>query len=232
MTTLTDPRQDTDGDLGRGEARLIELLLVSEPVAISPANKRRSLRVILARQGAVRHRSWVLRPVLAIGFLIIATAAAAGSLGGRWLSSRPADVVTMPRLGAPPRRSIEVRPVPHAPAPLVSVASVESPPPRGRSTTRATPRLRTRRGEDPGPVVNAIKALRQDHDPATAQNLLADYLRTYPDGALSEEALALSIEAAVAAGSPSAVMFSERYLKKHPTGRFRRFAEQHLARQP
>ena len=79
-------------------------------------------------------------------------------------------------------------------------------------------------------MVRAIRALRQDHDAALAAGLLAGYLRVHPSGALSEEALALSIEAATARHSPAAVSLSRRYLTRYPTGRFRAYAEKQLAR--
>ena len=78
--------------------------------------------------------------------------------------------------------------------------------------------------------MSAIQALRQDRDPERAGRLLAAYLRTHPRGALAEEAVALSIEAADARHSPAAATFAERYLKEYPHGRFRSAAERVLAR--
>ena len=74
--------------------------------------------------------------------------------------------------------------------------------------------------------------LRTDHDPARALRLLAKYLKAYPRGMLSEEALALSIEAAMNLGSPNAAVFAERYLKEYPNGRFRDAANQALGQRP
>jgi len=80
-------------------------------------------------------------------------------------------------------------------------------------------------------VVQAVEALRNQHDPWRAGKLLADYLASHPRGALVEEALALSIEAAAARhDDPAAASFANRYLKDYPTGRFRRTAETALAR--
>jgi hypothetical protein len=86
------------------------------------------------------------------------------------------------------------------------------------------------KSEDPALVVAAIQALRQDGEPARAARLLAVYLRTHPRGALAEEAVALSIEAADARHSPAATAFAQRYLKEYPHGRFRPAAERALAR--
>jgi len=63
-----------------------------------------------------------------------------------------------------------------------------------------------------------------------AASLLAACLRTYPDGALSEEALALSIEASADQHDPRAATFAEQYLREYPHGRFRRAAGQALER--
>jgi protein-tyrosine phosphatase len=79
-------------------------------------------------------------------------------------------------------------------------------------------------------VVEAIRALRTDRDPGRAATLLAAYLRTYPHGALSEEALALSIEASAAQHDPRAATFADQYLREYPHGRFRRAAGQALER--
>ena len=70
--------------------------------------------------------------------------------------------------------------------------------------------------DDPSLVIDAIRALRQEHDPIAAKKLLSEYLKVCPDGALSEEALALSIEAAAVAA---------RYLEEVPNGQCRRAAE-------
>jgi outer membrane protein assembly factor BamD (BamD/ComL family) len=73
--------------------------------------------------------------------------------------------------------------------------------------------------------MDAVKALRQDHDPAEARRLLREYLRLYPHGSLAEEARALSFEAARAAHSPDAVTLANDYLTLYPQGRFRKAAE-------
>ncbi len=86
--------------------------------------------------------------------------------------------------------------------------------------------------EDPSRVFDAIQALRTDRDPARASRLLSEYLTRYPHGALAEEAVALSIEAAAARHSPRAVGFAERYQRAYPRGRFRHTAEQALEHAP
>jgi outer membrane protein assembly factor BamD (BamD/ComL family) len=82
-------------------------------------------------------------------------------------------------------------------------------------------------GEDPAPVLEAIRALRSRGDAALASSLLADYLRAHPRSVLSEDALALSIEAAVARhDARSAAELARRYMDQFPNGRYKAFASQ------
>jgi hypothetical protein len=67
----------------------------------------------------------------------------------------------------------------------------------------------------------AVTALRQDHDPDRAGDLLEAYRRDFPAGALAEEALALAIEAAIARSNPDALRLADEYLSRFPAGRFR-----------
>jgi hypothetical protein len=75
-------------------------------------------------------------------------------------------------------------------------------------------------------VLAAMRALRLDHDPIRARALLARYLGRHPNGALAEEALALSIEAAVAHHDADAAALGARYLQRYPAGPFRTLALQ------
>jgi hypothetical protein len=78
------------------------------------------------------------------------------------------------------------------------------------------------------PVLAAMQALRRDHNPVRARGLLAEYLARHPNGALAEEALAMSIEAAAAHGDADAAALASRYLDRYPTGPFRGLARQTL----
>ena len=75
-----------------------------------------------------------------------------------------------------------------------------------------------------------MRALRKQGDPGRAQALLDQYLRSNPRGALAEDALALSIEAAAARKDPRAADYARRYLARYPKGRFRAVAERVLAK--
>jgi len=143
----------------------------------------------------------------------------------------PAAIVTMPP-AAPP-------------APEPATAPLIAPPPPARAATLATrPALaRHREGailrarpapqpdarEQTGPVLAAMQALRRDHDPARARALLDAYLARHPNGAMAEEALAISIEAAAARHDPDAAQLASRYLARYPTGPFCSLARQTLA---
>ena len=102
------------------------------------------------------------------------------------------------------------------------------------SATRVPPQQLTRMpiSEDDLPVLAAMRALRRSKDPVSARALLRDYLAQHPNGALAEEALALSIEAAVANRDSDAGEFAERYLQIYPAGPFRSLARQTLAAHP
>ena len=74
--------------------------------------------------------------------------------------------------------------------------------------------------------MQAMRALRRDRDPALARSLSHAYLDRYPHGKLAEEALALTIEAALAHGDADAPALAERYLRQYPSGPFRGVARQ------
>lgn len=82
-------------------------------------------------------------------------------------------------------------------------------------------------------VVDAVRALRRDHDPRRAGTLARDVLQRYPHGAQVEEATAVAMEAAFAEGDAAAARsWAERYLDTFGTGRFADRARQVLAATP
>ncbi|MBC8133141.1 MAG: hypothetical protein H7X95_09185 [Deltaproteobacteria bacterium] len=92
------------------------------------------------------------------------------------------------------------------------------PNPRPRSTPAADG------NDETGPVVTAMRALRRDKDPQRARALLRRYLADHPNGALAEEALAISIEAAIVQQDDDARALASRYLHLYPNGPFRALA--------
>jgi hypothetical protein len=123
-----------------------------------------------------------------------------------------------------PAQAVEAAPV-VSPAVELQAAPIETPrseAPRA-APRRPQPEARTA-GEDPTQVLEAVRALRKQGDAAKAQALLDRYLDANPRGALSEDALALSIEAAAARKDPRAAVYARRYLERFPHGRFRNLA--------
>jgi hypothetical protein len=103
------------------------------------------------------------------------------------------------------------------PKPVPTTRTVASTPLTGSSSERE----RTE-------VLDAMIALRRNHDPERAAVLLEKYLSAHPRGALHEEALALAIEAADArADRASAQSLARLYQARYPRGRFLSFAQSH-----
>jgi hypothetical protein len=97
--------------------------------------------------------------------------------------------------------------------------------PSARLVARSIKGHRLVGGEDPAPLLEAIRTLRSDGDAARAGELLGAYLKAYPNSPLSEDVSALSIEAAVARHDPRfASELARQYLAAFPTGRYRAFA--------
>ncbi len=213
------------------EAQLIDLLSAASATALPDSQKRRSLEAILTPKP--QYAPWGLRlgrPALAFGILLcLAGASAAATIGVRWMARRASVPATAaPRIEKVPP-PVQVRATTTVAAPL-EPPPVESPMvqselelPKHAAPSRA-------RGENPAKLMESVKALRQDHDPARASRLLREYLRLYPRGSLSEEARALSIEAARAQSSPNTVELANEYLRLYPHGRFRKAAAQAAGR--
>ena len=212
------------------EARLTDLVKAVEPVGVSDSLRQQVFARVLDRPRVSRWGALLLRPAVVFGILLIAGATTAATLGRSWIVEqfRPTAAPTPPAPPYQPAPAATRRPAPIA-VPAPAPVAIDPAPVVERTSIRA-PHARPAKGEDPSRVVAAIQALRGDGDPERAGKLLAEYLKTYPRGALAEEALALSIEAAAARKSPAAKTFATQYLKEYPNGRFHRTAEQALTR--
>jgi hypothetical protein len=202
-------------------AALTELVASARPHESNPFAKR-LVQSRLARQLEGGTSRLALRPAW-LGLASLFVAASAGAAAGySWLApAEPALPVTTPTsassLEQAPRRAAQSLPR------LPQAATAKPAPSTDRSLERRAEKPRP--GEDPTQVAEAVRALRKQRDPVRAQQLLDQYLRENPRGALAEDALALSIEAAAARKDPRAAEYARRYLARYPHGRLRSLAE-------
>jgi hypothetical protein len=132
-----------------------------------------------------------------------------------------------------------------ASAPASQALPVEEPAPVVAVTPAPTPRRAARPAAAPAAapaadadetdaalVLRALRALRQERDPARASALLDRYLGRRPTGPLAEHALALAIEAADARGDSRAGYLARDYLARYPGGQFSAVARRAAARFP
>lgn len=198
-------------------------------------NERRR-RVRLALPGPPRSpwRQWRVALVLALLLL----AGVAGAAGRRWLRTAQVEGVATPSFTpspgparAPLGRAVEVvAPVTPpasaaAPAPSVSVAPNALPVRPAKRIAAATPQ-----GDDPGTrlMVEAMQA-RTAGKYGRALELLGDYQRRFPRGALQDEALALQVEmTSLQGGAERARALGRAYLARFPNGRYRAWVSQSL----
>jgi hypothetical protein len=146
----------------------------------------------------------------------------------RIIPGAPLSVATAPVPGlrhAPSERPPALLP-PAAPAPVATPQAPTS----EETSSGARPKRATRPAspEDPGPLLDAMRALRVEHNPARARALLTAYLDRHPKGELSEEALVMLIEAAATHHDGDASALAARYLKLYPRGTFRGLVERTL----
>ncbi|HVV16304.1 MAG TPA: hypothetical protein VHH90_03800 [Polyangia bacterium] len=244
------PRRLVDGDGVEGPWAM-DLLRAAEPYQAPPGRKQ---RVRLSLGHAPRRAPAFLRPLVAALVLMSLGAIATAALGPalpRWVSRAVERVIDDFVRPAGSHASSEARGTPR-PARLASasevalegpaapaVAAVQLPPPaatRVRSESAVTHVRRTARPdtreEETALLLEAMRALRRQRDPGRARALLGRYLQQHPNGALAEEALAMSIEAAVAAHDVDAPALARRYLHSYPSGPFRSVAQQALAPAP
>ena len=237
---------------GSPECALAELVRRTPRFERASFEKERILAEVRVAVTSPRRRAWAIAPAVVV---LTVAAMAAAAVGRTWFStpssplpsaaasaaSTPAPFATAlpepPSNGpafelpvAPP--AVEDHP---APPPLPSTSLVERLEVPLPKSSREAPSARLGRSvddhhpesEDPGPVLEAIRALRSRGDAVRASALLSEYLRAHPRSVLSEDALALSIEAALARrDSRSAGDLGRRYLEQFPSGRYEAFASQ------
>jgi hypothetical protein len=217
---------------GTVEANVAEFLTNVEPFQ-SPVGAKQRVRARLL-EGPVRgRRPWLLRPVAVGGLLMFVAVASAAAWRSQHKRHAPDMIVPRPELAPvvaapiPSSEASEQSPVisyelPPAPQPLVRSLPEPQPSPAHRPDSSAA--------AEAGVLFEATGALRRDGDAARASRILDDYFRRFPHGALTEEALALSIDAASARGDARARTLAKRYLEQFPKGNFRTKAERVLSR--
>jgi hypothetical protein len=162
--------------------------------------------------------------------LLLASLAAAGATTlrhtGFWSRSgalgAPASVTPPAGVRPGPLRVADTAPA----APSTLAAPVQRAPAPAQEPLSVTPEGSHAVSQNAGPsestlMVDAVRALRRDGDPARAQALAEEALRRFPRGAQVEEASALVFEAALAQGDEAgARRAAQRYLANFPRGRF------------
>jgi hypothetical protein len=138
----------------------------------------------------------------------------------------PTLAVATPPAGSP---SPDVAPMQDAPvasrAPIMPLHLRHAPLSAAReSANHESARDRDREDQETQSVLAGMRALRVDRDPVLARGLLARYLERHPNGALAEEALALTIEAALAHQDDDAAALGALYLHRYPGGPFKALA--------
>jgi hypothetical protein len=224
---------------GSPECALAELVRRTPRFERASFEKERILAEVRVAVTSPRRRAWAIAPAVVV---LTVAAMAAAAVGRTWFS-RPSSPLpsAAPSAASTPAPFATALPEPPSNGPAfelpVAPPAVEdhpAPPPLPKSS-REAPSARLGRSvddhhpesEDPGPVLEAIRALRSRGDAVRASALLSEYLRAHPRSVLSEDALALSIEAALARrDSRSAGDLGRRYLEQFPSGRYEAFASQ------
>lgn len=239
-----EPRRLLDGDGDGTNAWALQLLRSAEPYR-TPAGRKQRVQL---RLGHVPRRGAPLLLRLAVAACVLCGGAAiVRAAMGHWPDwvARAYDRVVGPRAAAPAptrarvaRHPQEARVAAPAAEPVAAVPWSEIPLEPVPRPTRAPSVARPARAVAPAPasedtsaVSAAMRALRVEHNPVRARGLLARYLAEHPSGNLAEEALALSIEAALAHHDVDVVALANRYLRLYPHGSFAALARQALASQ-
>jgi hypothetical protein len=209
-----------------------ELLRSTPPTPDDPDVRARVWRAIESRRTTRRRWIPILIPKLALVAIVALVAGTSGAvITHRWILPR-LDHAAAP--ATPPRPPAETaRPIAAA-LPADEAAAERTPPPKppARSTPRKVtvvpPPSTAAAARERTEVLDALVALRREHDAVRAGTMLGRYLSAHPHGSLREEALALAIEAADARGDrPAARQLAQGYQNEFQAGRFLIFARSH-----
>ena len=228
-------------------ARAAQVVRSAQEIRLSPLRKDQLKAELLmtrsSRSSAGAH--WLLRPAVAFAVLIGIAAVASAMFEKVWIERHSippkVELLESVELSAPlhrtvvqpaqlqiptvallarAQRSVMTREVVAAhesvPAPTLAAEPPIAVPP----TSASAPPI-----EEASLLARATRTLRREHDPVASQLILGEYFRKYPQGELTEEALAIAIEAATDQNDSRAVLLAGHYLEAYPNGRFRVTAE-------
>jgi hypothetical protein len=221
--------------------RGVEVLQGTPPTAETPDVKQRVWHAIQRAPVTTPRRLPILIPKLALVAIVVCGAGTAGAvIAHRWQRGTApardsAASSSPPRSTRPPPRPEKASPRPAvadtAAAAADTVEASPRPPPPVRSVPKklaSLPPSAASVARERTEVLDALVALRREHDPVRAGTLLARYLSAHPRGALREEALVLAIEAADARGDKTGgAQLAHAYQAEFPAGRFLPFARSH-----
>ncbi len=212
----------------------LSLLAEAEPYEEVPGRRERVWLGL--RSGSRRPRRW--RWVFAAVALTASAAFASAGIAGwpPWLArltggtsslpptaTKPVATPTTDRAQPPAPLPAPETPRPSVPATAV-VAPVGNPAPQPTHVRRAAnvnANANANAPEETAPLLEAMRALRIEQNPARARQLLTDYLGQHPRGFLAEEALVMLVEAAAAHHDSDAAALVARYHRLYPEGAFR-----------
>jgi len=133
------------------------------------------------------------------------------------------DGADRPPLPAP--RAADVRPAPTVALDATPPEAALATPEPSISGTDAPSRVASAADEEAALLLRALRKLRGEGDVRGGAALLATLRKLFPRGAVAEEVLGLSIEAAALPGDRSGLALAESYLARYPDGRYRELAE-------
>ena len=216
----------------------LSLLRETTPYQSPPGRKERAWLALPAERP---YRSAKLRLAFAAVALVVCGFCTSAALAQwpAWLAhaldsivpSAPSPTPAAPAQG--PRHALGERPALPG-LPQTATEPVVPPQPQIADETASVARpKRVTKAASPdglGLLLDAMRALRVEQNPARARVLLTTYLDRHPKGELSEEALVMLVEAAVAHHDSDASALVARYHRLYPRGVFRGLVEQSATR--
>jgi hypothetical protein len=212
MKRLRDHQGAEDPTLARAAA----LVQAAQPAASNDAMRARVWQAVLEGRPSRARRVKAGVVVLLLGGGVALAHPRIGELvqsAFRWALEPKSGTAELPR---PIRRIATAKP---ALAPAAPHVTAEAEPP----TPMPPPKRRPAKPSSPHAAAllqDAVRALRNQADPAHAGALAEQYLERFPDGPLAEEAFSIAIEAARAQSNGRATVLTARYLERFPNGRF------------